>query len=309
MAVSMSSAEATPSASRCRASRSTANCSRLPTKPGHVVAHQDRPLAQAPARRPSAAAAVASAVWSPLDDLDQRDDVRRVPEVQAGDPARAAAWRRPCRDRQARGVGGQHGARGHTSSRRRNVCCFSGQVLGDGLDHQLHARAGLFEAARTGAMRAQGRRGVRAESSLAARRPSCAARSSARPRSQQLGRSDRPAARRSRPGRTGRRCRRPSSRRRSRPPGRCRRLSSGASCVLADGLGAQMRRPAAVDHQRVPGDQVGGRAGQEDHRADHVLRLAHAAQRDPLQQVLAQDGIVEGRLRERRQDEGRGRRR
>jgi hypothetical protein len=44
---------------------------------------------------------------------------------------------------------------------------------------------------------------------------------------------------------------------------------------------------AAVDDQRLSGDEVGGRAGEEDDRAPEVVRCAEAAERDLLEEDVA----------------------
>ena len=66
-------------------------------------------------------------------------------------------------------------------------------------------------------------------------------------------------------------------------------------------------RPAAIDDQRRAGHQRGRVAGQEHHGAHQVLDGAEAAELDLGQHAVAERGVLEERLCQRRLDEGRAR--
>ena len=142
---SIASADAAPDAHRLHASRSSANCRRLPMKPGisrSITAGSLPPRAHGVARpRQHVGRRLAAAAH-----LDQRDQLRRVPEVRRDHPlamrdlAVHLASRRSARRRQHRG-------RRADAVELREQLHLQRHVVRHGLDHQLRGR-GVLEAGR-----------------------------------------------------------------------------------------------------------------------------------------------------------------
>ena len=65
------------------------------------------------------------------------------------------------------------------------------------------------------------------------------------------------------------------------------------------------RRDAAVDVEDLPGDESAGRRAEEERRPDDIVGLSDAAQRNPVDDLRARDGIVEPVVGHRRAHDGR----
>ena len=195
---------------------------RLTTKPGVSLQR----IGSLPSRSASSNAVSTASGRGELraDDLDERQDRRRVEEVHADDALRAARSRcATVRDGERRGVRREHGALPDDLLERAEELLLGVELLDDRLDHEVAAG----EVGELGRRRQAGERGVAllgGQPALLDAAAEVVARS-ARARARRAPRSPRARPSRSPPGRRPARSRHPSCR--DRPPPPCaRRLRS-----------------------------------------------------------------------------------